>query len=59
MSAPAAVVHQLQAEVTVAVQQLECRDRNACCATCSEQYRAAPLTKPALRTHLQTMFRAL
>ena len=55
-AAPAEVVSQLQAEVTAAARQLEGRDTEGVLRHVSEQYRTGPLTKPALRAQLQTMF---
>ncbi len=50
------MVQQLQAEVTAAARQLERRDTEGVLRHVSEQYRTGPLTKPALRAHLQAMF---
>jgi hypothetical protein len=55
-AAPAEVVRQLEAGVTAAARQLERRDTEGVLRHVSEQYRTGPLTKPALRAHLQTMF---
>ena len=55
-AAPAEVVRQLQAEVTAATRQFERRDTEGVLRHVSEQYRTGPFTKPALRSHLQTMF---
>jgi len=55
-AAPAEVVRQLQTEVTAAARQLERRDTEGVLRHVSEQYRTGPFTKPALRSHLQTMF---
>jgi hypothetical protein len=50
------VVRQLQAGITAAVQQLERRNTEGVLRHVSEQYRTGPLTKPPLRSQLQTMF---
>jgi len=55
-AAPAEVVRQLQAEVVAAARQVERRDTEGVLRHVSEQYRTGPFTKPALRSHLQTMF---
>jgi hypothetical protein len=55
-AAPAEVVRQIQAAVTAAARQFERRDTEGVLRNVSEQYRTGPLTKPALRSHLQTMF---
>jgi hypothetical protein len=55
-AAPAQVVQQLQTAVTAAAQQFERRDTEGVLRHISEQYRTGPLTKPALRSHLQAMF---
>jgi hypothetical protein len=55
-AAPVEVVRQLQAEVTTAARQFERRDTEGVLRHVSEKYRTGPFTKPALRSHLQTMF---
>lgn len=50
------MVQQLQTAVTAAAQQFERRDTEGVLRHISEQYRTGPLTKPALRSHLQAMF---
>jgi len=50
------VVRQIQAAVTAATREFERRDTEGVLRHVSEQYRTGPLTKPALRSQLQTMF---
>jgi len=54
-AAPAVVVNELLAEVTAATREFERRDTEGVLRHVSEQYRTGPLTKPALRAHLQAM----
>ena len=54
--APPDVVAQLQTEVTAAAHRLERRDAEGVLRHVSEQYRTGPLTKPALRSQLRTLF---
>src|SRR5262249_54658609 len=55
-AAPVEVVRQLQAEVAAAARQIERRDTERVLRHVSAQYRTGPFTKPALRSHLRTMF---
>lgn len=54
--APPALVQELQALLGQAVQRFEARDLGGVLGHVSEQYRTGPLTKPAIRGQLATMF---
>jgi hypothetical protein len=55
-AASAPVISELQAELNIAVQQMQRRDTEGVLSHVSEQYRTGPFTKAGLRRQLQTMF---